>query len=293
MGSRREALQRHLLTKRNMMFASRCPTTRGSLRVVAVVLGLHSALLAWGAWQHSPAYDEVAYLPAGISHWHFNRFDLCRVNPPLVRLLAVLPVLVAHPQTDWRHYDAIPGGIPWFAVGHDFLQANGERSFWYFTLARWACVPLSVMGGYLCFRWSSELYGQTSGMVALILWCFCPSILAYGQLITPDVGAASFGLLGMYVFWRWLKEPTWSWALIVGIVLGLVELVKTTWIILFALWPALWLLCRWPQLRVFPWRHTFREGWQLSVIFLVALYLLNFGFSFEGSLRNLGDSTSR
>jgi hypothetical protein len=57
------------------------------------LLAVQAALLAWSAYIHSPTTDEIAYLPAGISHWQFGRFELYRANPPLVRMVAALPVL--------------------------------------------------------------------------------------------------------------------------------------------------------------------------------------------------------
>ena len=86
-----------------------------------------------------------------------------------------------------------------------FITANGERSFWFFTWARWVCIPFSLLGGYVCYRWAKELYGEWSGLLALTLWCFEPNILANGQMITPDMGATAFGVTAAYVFWRWLK----------------------------------------------------------------------------------------
>ena len=65
-----------------------------------LLLAIHAVLLAWCAWHDSPTTDEVAHLPAGISHWHLGRFDLFRVNPPLVRMVAALPVIAAGAETD-------------------------------------------------------------------------------------------------------------------------------------------------------------------------------------------------
>ena len=58
------------------------------------LLAAHALLLGWGALRHSPPWDEVPHLVAGISHWELGRFDLYRVNPPLVRIVAALPVIV-------------------------------------------------------------------------------------------------------------------------------------------------------------------------------------------------------
>ncbi|MSR59883.1 MAG: phospholipid carrier-dependent glycosyltransferase [Planctomycetaceae bacterium] len=218
------------------------PADAWRLRVcVVLLLAVHAGMLAWIAWRKSPTIDEPAHLAAGLSHWKFGRFDLYRVNPPLVRLVAALPMLLVDPKTDWSAFSEAPYARPDFAIGSVFAAANGAETFWHFTLARWFCIPFSLLGGWVCYRWGRDLYGPGAGIVALILWCFCPNILGNGALITPDVAAASFGVLSGYTFWRWLRHPGWKPALIAGFALGLAELTKSTWIILFGLWPALWL----------------------------------------------------
>src|SRR4029453_17991507 len=93
-------------------------------------------------------------------------------------------------------------------VGRAFVSANLDWWFGYFVLARWACIPLSLLGGYVCWRWAADLYGPYAGLLALVLWCFCPNVLAHAQMITPDTGAAALGVTAAYAFWRWLKAPT-------------------------------------------------------------------------------------
>jgi 4-amino-4-deoxy-L-arabinose transferase-like glycosyltransferase len=297
-------------------------TPKARLAAIAI-LAIHAGLLAWGAYRHSITIDEMAYLPAGISHWDFGRFDLFCVNPPLVRVVAAAPLWFTNAQTDWSHYIARPALRSEFSVGIQFVQLNGYQSFWYYTLARWTCIPFSLLGGYVCYRWARELYGALSGILALALWCFCPNVIAHGQLITPDVGATSLGVTAAYFFWRWLKEPTWSAALIAGIALGLAELAKATWIVLFVLWPLLWLVWRWgarsfgvrrldaafsfsrghlsgqekavTSPRTPKARPLVRDACQLAAILLVGVYVLNLGYGFEGSLERLGtyEFTSR
>jgi 4-amino-4-deoxy-L-arabinose transferase-like glycosyltransferase len=247
----------------------------------------HAALAAWSATLHTPSNDEVAHLPAGVSHWQWGRFDLYNVNPPLVRLLAALPVVLARPATDWKSFDAASRSE--WAVGSDFIAVNGERSWRLFTLARWACVPLSLLGAWVCYRWAGELYGRWAGLLALALWCFGPNLLAHAQLITPDAGAASLGVAAGYCFWRWLRQPTWGRTVAAGLLLGLAELSKMTWVILFALWPLLWALWRVRGAAPPAARNWLRQALQLAVILLLGLWLINVGYAFEGSFQRLED----
>ena len=138
---------------------------------MAAILIVHASCLAWGATLHSPNVDEAAHLVAGISHWKFARFELFSVNPPLVRMVASLPVLAMKPKTDWSRYYEAPAARPEFKLANDFLNANGSAVFKLFTIARWACIPFSVLGGYVCYRWAMELYGVHSGLLAVSLWC--------------------------------------------------------------------------------------------------------------------------
>ena len=253
--------------------------------IVAGILLVHAGLLAWSGWSHSPTTDEVGHLPAGISHWTLRRFDLYNVNPPLVRAIAAIPVVLAGAEVDFTGYPTEPGERPEWDIGRRFLDENGPRAFWYFTIARWACIPFSLIGGVFCYRWGRELYGTASGIVALVLWCSSPFVLGHASMITPDIPAAALGLASAYFFWRWLGSPGWARALAAGGALGLAELTKSTWIVLFAIWPLIWICVRARQ----PGRSFRRELLQLGGILLLAVYLLNLGYGFERSFTRLGD----
>ncbi|MAT38064.1 MAG: hypothetical protein CL946_00505 [Ectothiorhodospiraceae bacterium] len=264
---------------------------------VVLLLTTHAGLLAWSATRHSPTFNEPGHLVAGLTHWEFGRFEVYRVNPPLVHYVAAMPVMLAGYNDDWSGFYDSPGARPEFKMGNDFIRANGERSIWLFTLARWACIPFSLIGGLSCFFWSRELWGSNlSGLISLFLWCLEPNILAHGELITPDCAASAFGLASGYLFWRWLTWPTWRRSIAAGAVMGLALLSKTSWIILFGLWPLLWILwmcteshrAKAPSFRISECPHTFQRSLsQLAVLLLVALYVVNFGYGFDGSFTRL------
>jgi hypothetical protein len=271
-------------------------TDRVSRIAVVSLLLSQAIMLAVGAALHSPAMDDVAHLAAGISNWELGTFDLYKVNPPLVRTIAALPAMAARAKSDWNSYYTGVGARAEFAVMDDFTRANGPPVIWLVTVARWGLIPLMLLGGYVCYRWARELYGGAAGIVALVLWCLCPNVLAYGQILTADAGAAALGVTASYTFWKWLREPAWYRALVAGIVLGLAELTKTTWVVLFGLWPALWVLWRMGSgfgvqgLGKNRKSHDFcYQALRLIVILGLAVFIINAGYGFEGSgtpLRN-------
>ena len=252
--------------------------------IVTGILCVHILLLAWSATVHSPTNGEVPALAAGIYHWQEGRFDLFRVNPPLIRMVAAVPVLFYAPKTDWRLNQDLLASRDEFPVGIEFIRLNGEKSFFYFTLARLACIPFSLIGAVVCFLWARELYGTLSGLAALILWCLSPTVLGHASTIGPDAHAAACGLLASYLFWHWLKSPCASLMLFTGLALGLAELAKSTWIVFFPLWTLLWIA--WRIVRKDQSAKPPLAG--LCAILLIGMLCINIGYGGERIFQPLG-----
>ncbi len=276
------------------------------LRIVVLLLLIQTSLLGYSATRHSPTHLEPAFLASGVSHWQFGRFELYRVNPPLVRMVAALPVLVVGCNTDWSRYRNGPGTRAEFPVGEDFIKANGPALIPLLIYARWACIPFNLIGAYFAYRWAKELYGGGAGLATLALYVFEPNLLAHGELITPDGACTAFGILAGFTFWRWLKRPSWNRAAIAAGALGIANLSKMSWLILFGLWPFLWLVWRWMD----PGSHgskqrsvgrpAFASGGesqslrhppliQLAGVLFLAVYVINLGYAFDGFGVPLGE----
>ena len=253
---------------------------------LVLLLGTHAALLAYTAVKMAPTDLEPPLLAAGVSHWELGRYELYRVNPPLVRMIAAAPVMIAGCKTDWSKFIDGPRTRPEYEIGSQFIELNGERSVFLMRLARWACIPISLIGGVFCFVWARRLYAAPwAGWIALFLWCFDPLILGNGSLITNDVAAAAFGVVAGYAFWRWLSRPGWGRSVWVGLALALAVLAKTTWLLLYGLWPLMALLwgVLYPAEKGTRLRRFFRRAFQLALIFAVSLWIINFFYGFDHS----------
>ena len=255
---------------------------------ISLMLVVQAGILSFSALRHSPTHLEPAFLAAGISHWHFGRFELYRVNPPLPRMIAALPAVTFGCETNWARYRDGPGSRSEFAVGKDFVKANGLQTTELVLYGRLFCIPVACLGAFFAYLLAEELYGNGAGHLAMLLWVLEPNVLAHSELITPDSACLSFGLGAIYWFVRWLKQPNWCRAVIAGMFLGLAELSKMTWLILFPLWPIVWAVNS-----LFEWRKTSKaiscrqQGLQLLALISVALYCLNLGYAFDGSLSRL------
>ena len=245
---------------------------------------LHAAMLAWGAYRHSPTMDEPAYLAGGLSHWRFGQFELTKVSPPLIRLVAAIPVSLISHEEDWGNFRVGPGIRPEHAVGHDFQIINGRRTFWLFTIGRWACIPFSLIGACVCYRWALELWGIRSAWCASLLWCFSPNVLAHGQMLTPDIGVTSLSLAAGYLYWRWTRHPSWASAVVMGAVLGLALLAKTNAIVLYGVLP---LTAFYGAVSRSGHPGTKKLLFQLAASVTMAIYIVNLGYGFDGSFTQL------
>lgn len=255
--------------------------SRSTWRGVLALMAIHVLLLGWLAAVHSPTYDEPGHLAAGYRIWTTGAVDLYVVNPPLVKMVAAWPLLFFRPNIDWQMVYEKPGYRPEFDVGNILVMMNQNSWYWMLVAARWACIPLSLVGALLAFQWSREVFGKTAGWIALVLWTFDPNILGNGSLLTPDVGASSMGLLAAYLYWRWLEDPAWDRAALAGIAFGLGLLAKSTMLILGPLWIAIWLGRRlWEGTLPNDWR---RQMLQIALLLTVGIYTLNLGYGFAGT----------
>jgi len=222
------------------------PRSRWLLTALAIagLLAIHLALAESSLVQESPTVDEVVHLPAGVTYWQKGTFRLYHHNPPLIKLVAALPVVCAGPETalayeqeSWKAADPSP---PTFSQTFAFL--NLSRYFELFQLARMVMPLFSIVGGLTVFAWSRRLYGTGGGLLSLCLWVFCPNILAHCRLITTDVGSTALGVAATFVFWLYLRSPSWLRAIAAGGMLGLAQLTKFSMLLLYAVWPFLWLV---------------------------------------------------
>lgn len=243
---------------------------------------VHAALVGYLAITVGPTCDEPSHLAAGVRRFDGGRFDLDLGNPPLVGAIAALPLLFTEVQVDWRH-------VPHSAVvGRDFAAANGARFFALLSAGRLACLPFSLLGACICFRWASRLYGAAAGLFALTLWSFCPNILAHAGLITGDVAATSVGLAAFHALWKWLHQPSWRAAFTAGVWFGVAQLSKYVWIALYAAWPLIWFARRLGTRRTAPTRPWRMEALQMASMLFMGACMTNVGYLFEGSFAPLG-----
>ena len=253
-----------------------------------ILLMIHAGMLVGVAFHQSPNEDEPGHLAAGVYTWYFGIFDVYRVNPPLARTLASLPVVMCRPKVNCLPFRNEPGLRVEWQLGAGFIGDNGGKdALDYFVLGRCTLIIVCLVGAYTCWRWAGQLFGQASGITALGLWCFSPSMIAWGSTICPDAVSAAVGVIAVYVLWLWFQRSTVARTIITGLVLGLAELCKFTLLVLYPLLPVLWIVYRLPERKLMDARRWLREGMMLVGAMLLSIYVINCGYLFDGSFTPL------
>jgi MFS family permease len=202
-----------------------------AVQVVQVVIVLHRESLTW---------DEEDHMYAGYRMWKDRDYGLNPEHPPLVKLLATLPVLGDRLWVPPLKGIYFKGEA--YLGGRDWLEHNdGAKQRLVFRM-RLAAAVLAIALSLVIFFAAREWFGTAAALVALTLAAFDPNLLAHSGLVTTDLGAALFFLAAIYAFYRQVKRPTRLRLLIAGAMAGLLLATKHSGILIA---PILLLLIGW------------------------------------------------
>ncbi len=170
-----------------------------ALRLLVIPLILFFLLTVGSALQESLTYDEPLHLKEGINALVHHTFAIDPLNPPLVRELAALPVVLGAQKIV---HSSIPS-----------LQM---------LPARLVIVVLSVALLISMFFTAKRYVGAHAALLSAILFAFEPNILAHSHYVTLDMGFTLFFFMAYMAFLRLLDGyPRMNDFLQFGIFLGL------------------------------------------------------------------------
>ncbi len=224
--------------------------------VLAVAMALQIVLASDAARRFSATFDEGTHLPAGYTHLVLGDHRLNPEQPPLVKLLAALPLLAVRPalRTDDR---AWAEARQW-EFGRRFLYRWNDAGRLLF-LGRLPIVLLASCLLLAVFLESKRRFGVGVAAVAVCLGALSPDVLAHGSLVTTDLGFALFVFLSVAAFCRLLEQPTTVRLLWVGLWVGCAFATKFSAPVLLPILVLLGLLAALGR-RPIPWRLRARSG---------------------------------
>ena len=187
--------------------------------------------------QLSITSDEVDHLHAAYRYWECNDFGWNPEHPPLVKIVAGLPLRVMHVNDPFLHACGAENVKETdFLVGHQFVFANPERML---TAGRYAVSLFSILLLLTVWFFTRKMFGVPTAIIAGVLIVFEPNILAHGALVTTDIAATLGFLLAVYAAYCYVIEPTPTRIVALGLATGFAFSVKHSTILLVAILPLL------------------------------------------------------
>jgi hypothetical protein len=252
------------------------------------LIALHALLLTWSALVNSVAFDEYAHLPAGISYWRYGKFDVYNLSPPLLRMWAAAPVMLARP--DVPPYEDYPGMLPkdrHWTFAEAFLRINDERYHRLFLLGRLAMIPLSCLGAWVVYRWAAALYGGAAGLGACAVYVLCPNLCAHASLVGTDAGTSVTILLAAWLWWQFCRGGGGSWKMFAfaAVAIAAAHLSKFSALLL---WPMLLAIAI-----CVTRAHRKRVAAAFAGLVVACIVLVNASYGFQGSGTRAGDYVPR
>jgi len=214
--------------------------SRLGLWVAVALLLILFAQVAFTAARTSLTIDEGLHITSGYSILRTGDYRLVEEHPPLVKMLAALPLLLVDDLPDvqtlpgWQSDVSVLDSVRLVRAAQALIYAYRPIDRLVFA-ARMPVALLTVLLGTLVLRWAADLAGWRGGLLALFLLSFDPNILAHGSVAGTDLGAACFIVLAMFTFWRFMRRPALGRMILAGVALGLAQAVKLTGLLLLPL----------------------------------------------------------
>lgn len=196
-----------------------------------VLLGFMFTLEFTSALSENQIIDEGVHLMSGFSYLKTGIYNMNREHPPLLKLLAGVPLLFTSTQlytTDpaWTSADQ------WAFTPH-FLYNNIFDAESMLLLGRLPIMLISLILGWFIFVWSKKLFGSLAGLFSLALYAFDPNIIAHSRYVTTDIGIACAFTIAAFLFVRYIKNPSTQGLILLSVAFGCAQITKFSAILLF------------------------------------------------------------
>lgn len=173
---------------------------------VFVLLTLMAVLSVASSWRQSITYDEVTHVPAGLSYLERHDARLNIEHPPLLKMIAAVPLLFADVHANYgdRSWCSSGGLDCQWAFGRHFFSEWNRNPAHIVFLARLPMVLLTLLFGLVVYWMARGLAGPLGALLSLTVFATSPFCISYGQLVITDMGLAFFCVLT-----AWLTADLW------------------------------------------------------------------------------------
>ncbi len=193
--------------------------------VILIVFAVFFAVMSMV--NDSQIVDEIPHVGAGYSYLVKRDMRFNPEHPPLAKDLAALPLLFMNLKDtvfSTAHWEQ--GLNDQWEFGRKLIYNSGNDGDAIKFFSRLPMLLFYILAAIIIFKWGTELYGDTGGMLALIIFLFSPTVMAHSRFVTTDIPALFGTLASIYTFLHYLQKPTRKGMIIAGVVFGLALLMK-------------------------------------------------------------------
>ncbi len=240
--------------------------------VVALICITSFSLMLWASRTDSAIDDELAHIPAGYGYVHNLDYRLNPEHPPLVKALAMTPVLFLDPTFPTQSNAWINEVNSQWSMGSQFLYHSGNDANAIINTARVMPILLTILLIILVYFVARRMMGKLWALLPTFLVGFDPNILGQGHYVTTDIGAALGILLSTFFFLKYVSDPSTKHLWYAGITFGIAQLLKFSSPLLIPLFIFL-MFVLWLRDGREP-RRLGRYLWRVAMIFAIGYALV-------------------
>lgn len=194
-----------------------------------VIVVLLFASFVFQLWYHatrtSATVDESPHILAGHRHWQCGDFGINPEHPPLLKLLATVPLISRTLiEPNWDCGSQITSKPDSFLFGTKFIIQNGVDEI--VIPVRLSAALMSLLLAALVFLAAWQMFGRWEALTALALLAFEPNLIANGSLVTTDMAIAATAFAAVYALYCFRQKPNVFRFVTVGLALGLMLAAK-------------------------------------------------------------------
>ncbi len=255
--------------------------------IAAVILVASFFLNLTSSLDKTGTFDENIYTTIALQHYKTGQIIYNAEHPPLSKYLIGFPLNFLNLNVPEEIYTSASRPLEFaesMKVAQKFMFEMGNNAD---EILFWARIPIMLVflvGGIYVFRWSKELFGDKVALVTTFLYSFNPTLIANAGLATTDMTAMVFMFISGYYFWKYVKAPSKSSFVKVGVTFGLALLSKHTALYLI---PIFALVLFWQKLSLKDTEVKEKVKQFIVPLFLIIIlgtFVLNAGYLFQGTL---------